>query len=143
MRYVRTNTLEINFKAMKTLFVSRLLARDYPRRFVEKIAATVSYKDRAQLLKQAQPIPPKCYPPLYKCPPPPQYKLLKQIVLKNFYLLQTRLSAPRFIPLRYPTLGNTLVRTRLSPSDEQLVDIYTSPCKTKHEKSRSVAFTKR
>ena len=45
---------------------------------------------------------------------------------KNFYLLQTRLSAPRFIPLRYPTLGNTLVRTRLSPSDEQLVDIYTS-----------------
>ena len=126
VRYVRTNTLEINFEAMKTLFVSRLLARDYPRRFIEKIAATVSYKDRAQLLKQAQPTPPKCYPPLYKCPPPPQYKLLKQIVLKNFHLLQTRLSAPRFIPLRYPTLGNTLVRTRLSPSDEQLVDIYTS-----------------
>ena len=93
--YVRSNTLETDFEAMKTLFVSRLMARGYPRKFVEKTAATVSYKDKdgAQVLKQSQPSPPKCYPPLYKCPPPPQYKLLKQVIIQNFHL-QTRLSAP-------------------------------------------------
>lgn len=126
VRYVRTNTEDTNFKAMKTLFISRLLTRGYPRKFVEKMAATVSYEDRTLLLKQSQPSPPKCYPPLYKCPPPPQYRLLKQVILQNFHLLQTRLPTPRFIPLKYPTLANILVRTKLSPTDEQLIDIYTT-----------------
>ena len=104
--------------------MSRLRTRGYPRNLVEKIAATVSYKDRAQLLQQSQPPQPRQYPPLYKCPPPPQYKLLKQIVIDNYHLLQNRLPAPRFIPLRYQTLSNQLVKTRLSPTNEQLIDIH-------------------
>ena len=111
---------------MKTLFKARLVTRGYPKDLLERIAATVSYKDRAQLLHQSRPPPPqpRCYPPLYKCPPPPQYKLLKQIVLENYHPLQKVLPAPRFIPLRHTTLSNELVRTRLSPTNEQLIDIY-------------------
>ena len=77
-----------------------------------------------QLLQQSRPPQPKYYPPLYKCPPPPQYKLLKQIVLENYHVLQKVLPAPRFIPLRHTTLSNELVRTRLSPTNEQLIDIH-------------------
>ena len=36
------------------------------------------------------------------------------------------LPAPRFIPLKYRTLRNELVRTKFIPTDEQLIDIYTS-----------------
>lgn len=50
VRYVRTNMSEVNYKIMKSLFTARLLTRGYPRALVEKTAATVSYKDRAQLL---------------------------------------------------------------------------------------------
>ena len=85
----------------------------------------MTYKERAQLLQQSQPERPRSYPPLYKCPPPPQYKLLKMIVLENYHLLQDRLPAPRFIPLKSQTLSNNLVKTRLSPTDDQLLDIYT------------------
>ena len=40
---------------MKTLFRVRLVTRGYPKALVEKTAATVSYKDRAQLLHQSKP----------------------------------------------------------------------------------------
>ena len=73
-------------EAMKSLFIARLLARGYPNALVDKTAATVNYKDRAQLLQQSRPPQPKYYPPLYKCPPPTQYKLLKQVVLENYHL---------------------------------------------------------
>ena len=58
-------------------------------------------------------------------PPPPQYKLLKHIILENYHTLQNVLCAPRFVPLRHSTLGDELVRTKLSPTDDQVVDIYT------------------
>ena len=87
VRYVRTNMSKVDYEAMKSLFTACLLTRGYPKVLVEKTAATVSYKDRAQLLQQSRPPQPKYYPPLYKCPPPPQYKLLKQIVLENYHLL--------------------------------------------------------
>ena len=87
VRYVITNASEVDYEAMKSLFTACLLTRGYPKVLVEKTAATVSYKDRAQLLQQSRPPQPEYYPPLYKCPPPPQYKLLKQIVLENYHLL--------------------------------------------------------
>ena len=36
IRYVRTNTSEVNYEVMKNLFVSRLLSRGYPKALVEK-----------------------------------------------------------------------------------------------------------
>ena len=124
IRYIRTNTSEVNYEAMKNLLTARLVTRGYPKALVEKTAPTVSYQDRAQLLQQSRPPQPKYYPPLYKCPPPPQYKLLKQIVLENYHPLQKVLPAPCFIPLRHTTLSNELVRTQLSPTNEQLIDIH-------------------
>ena len=124
VRYVKTNTLEVNYEAMKSLFRKRLLARGYPKKLIEKASATVLYKNRAQFLMKSQLPPPKYYPPLYKCPPPPQYKLLKHIVLENYHTLQNMLPAPRFIPVKHATLRNKLVRTKLIPTDSQLSDIY-------------------
>ena len=65
-----------------------LVTWGYPKALVERTAATVSYKDEAQLFQQSRPPQPKYYPPLYKCSPPPWYKLLKQIVLENYHPLQ-------------------------------------------------------
>lgn len=125
-RYVRTNTSEVNYEALKNLFKQRLLSRGYPKKFIDTVSASVSYSDRPQLLRQSPTPQPKYYPPIYKCPPPPQFKLLKYIVLKNYHLLQKVLPSPRFIPLKHRTLGNDLLQTKLIPTDDQLIDIYTS-----------------
>ena len=120
VRYVKTNTMEVNYEVMKNLFKKRLLARGYPIKLVERTSAIVLYKNRAQFLTKSQASPPKFYPPLYKCPPPPQYKLLKHIVLENYHTLQNVIPAPRFIPLKHPTLRDKLVSTKLMPTDNQL-----------------------
>ena len=132
VRYVRTNTSETNYEVMKTQFKNRLLARGYPKKLIEKVSATVRYKNRPKFLKKCQPAPPKFYPPIYKCPPPPQFKLLKRIVLENYHELQNILPAPRFIPMKHPTLQNELVRTKIAPTDDQLIDIYTALTTSEH-----------
>ena len=125
-RYARTNTSEDNYEAIKGLFKQRLLSRGYPKRLIDTASASVSYSDRSKLLIKSQTPQPRYYPPLYKCPPPPQFKLLKHIILEHYPPLQNVLPAPRFIALKYNTLGNELVRTKLIPTDDQLIDIYTS-----------------
>ena len=87
IRYVSTNTSEVNYEVMKHLFKKRLLARGYPKKFVEKVSATVSYQDRTEFLTHSQTPHPQYYPPLYKCPPPSQFKLLKHIILDNYHTL--------------------------------------------------------
>ena len=126
VRYVKTNTSEVNYEIMKNLFKKRLLTRGYPIKLVEKTSATVLYKNRTQFLTKSQAPPPKYYPPLYKCLPPPQYKLLKHIILENYHMLQNVLPAPRFIPLKHASLSDKLVRTKLVPSHNQLSDSYTT-----------------
>ena len=93
VRYVRTNTSELNYDIMKNLFKKRLLARGYPKKLVETTSATVLYKNRRQFLTNSKVPQPKYYPPLYKCPLPPQYKLLKHIVLENYRTLQNKCAA--------------------------------------------------
>ena len=124
VRYARTNTSEANYEVMKAQFKQRLLARGYPKKLLEKISATVLYENRDQFLKKHQPVPPRLYPPIYKCPPPPQFKLLKAIILENYHTLQNTLLPPRFIPMKHPTLKNELVRTKMTPTDDQLIDIF-------------------
>ena len=89
--------------------------------FIDKVLHTVNYKNRQRYLLRHQKHQPTCIPPLFKCIPPPQYKLLKQIVLQNY--AQLHFISPRFIALRHPTLQSLLVRAKFNPTVEQLMDI--------------------
>ena len=124
IRYVRTNTLKQDYQAMTNLLKTRLEAREYPARLVEKMIATVHYEARPRILSASKLPPPKFYPPLFKCIPPPQYKLLKLIVLRDYHSLQNTIPAPRFISTKPNTLGKELIRARISPTEDQLLDIY-------------------
>ena len=123
IRYIRTNTREEQFTAMARLFEDRLLARDYPKPLIHKTEAQVSYKNRNRYLQSQCTPPPKFYPPLYKYTPPPQYQTLKEIVLQSYGPLQRIVTAPRFISLRHRTLRHEFVRSKLTTTDEQFVDI--------------------
>ena len=121
IRYVRTNTTLETYCITTHNFKHRLLRRGYPNIFIDKVFATVKYHNRHKYLQKHTPRPITCSPPLFKCLPPPQYKLLKQIILQEYS--QLKFVSPRFISLRHPTLQNTLVRAQLTPTDEQLIDI--------------------
>ena len=123
IRYTRTNTSEDNFLAMKQLFKRRLLARGYPQKLIDSTAATVKFTDRQRHLQTATKPAPRIYPPIFKCLPPPQFHLLKQVILSNFEPLRDLLPSPRFVALRHTTLRNELVRAKMTPSDEQTVEI--------------------
>ena len=124
IRYVRTNTLKENYVAMTKLLKARLLTRSYPTKLVDKTIATVSYEARSQFLYTSAPPPPKFNPPIFKCLLPPQFKVLKLIVLKDYNCLQNIVPAPRFVPLKHATLRNELVRAKLSPTQDQMIDIH-------------------
>ena len=124
IRYVRTNTREEQYIAMTKLFESRLLARAYPKPLIQKTKSRVLYQDRRKyMLSQSKPIP-RVYPPIYKCLPPPQYHVLKAIILQDYNMLGRVLPTPKFISLSYPTLRKELIRAKLIPTDRQFVDIY-------------------
>lgn len=121
-RYVRTNTSYETYTVSIHQFKIRLHKRDYPKAFVQKAINTVKYNKRHQYLIHSQPPPPICSPPLFKTTPPPKYHLLKHLILKDYALL--KFTTPRFISLRHPTLHNILVRAKICPTDEQILDIY-------------------
>ena len=89
--------------------------------FIDRVFETVNYTNRQRYLHRYQKHQPTCVPPLFKCLPPPHYKLLKQFVLQDY--AQLHFISPRFIALRHPTLQSMLVRAKLNPTDEQLIDI--------------------
>ena len=103
------------------MFKRRLLNRGNPGTLIDKVIQTVSYTDRPKYLQPHRKHQPTCLPPLFKCIPPPQYKLLKQIILQNY--AQLKFISPRFIALRPSTLQNQLVRAKLHPTDDQPIDI--------------------
>lgn len=108
---------------MKHLLKARLLNRGYPQELIDSTSKTVSYQSRQQLLQPKHTPKQRCYPPLLKCYPPPQFKMLKDIILQNYNLLSKLLPFPRFIALKYPTLYNQLVTSRVNPTTEQTFDI--------------------
>ena len=85
--------------------------------------AAVHYEARPRMLSASKLPPPKFSPPLFKCIPPPQCKLLK-LVLRDYHSLQNTIPAPRFISTKPNTLGKELIRARISPTEDQLLDIY-------------------
>ena len=88
MRYVRTNTTEEGFHSMSTLFKERLLKRGYPINLVQKTIRTVSYQSRTHLLTLCLKNPPRIKAPIFKCVTPPNFGLLKEIVLKDYQTLR-------------------------------------------------------
>ena len=121
IRYIRTNTTYETYMATVHNFKLRLRKRNYPERLINKTINTVQYNKRQQYLKTFQPLQATCFPPLFKSVPPPQYNLLKKLILQDYTKLH--FTSPRFITLRHPTLQNILVRAKLNPTDEQFMDI--------------------
>ena len=103
------------------MFKQRLLKRGYPETLVNRVIHTVNYSDRQKYIQKHQKHQPTCSPPLLKCIPPPQYQLLKKIILKDY--AQLKFISPQFIALRPHTLQSILVRAKLTPTDEQHIDI--------------------
>ena len=121
IRYVKTSSNEEIYNATVHNFQKRLLKREYPTQVIQKITATVKYKDRERFLRQNKPkklLAPK--PPLYKFTPPPQFKWLKQLALQDYGKL--RFTSPRFVSLKHPTLQNKLVRSQLELTDSKIID---------------------
>ena len=108
-------------KHIPPFYKKRLYKRGYPKPLVEKTIAIQKYHNRQKYLQQNQPRQPAPAPPLYKYLPPPRYSLLKQLILQEYATLH--FMSPRFIALRHPTLGNKLVRSHLTLTDNQLVDV--------------------
>ena len=102
-------------------FKQRLLKRNYPKEFTNKVTPTIQYSHRQKFLQSRQIQQPRTSPPLYKCLPPPQFRLLKQLVLQDYRTLH--FTSPRFIALQHQTLQNTLVRTRQLLTATQFIDV--------------------
>ena len=136
VRYIRTNTTYDTYAATLRDFKKRLLKRNYPKKLIEKVCASVQFNNRSRYLKQ-----PKSHllpPPIYKLVPPPKFLYLKQIVLQNYAKLQ--LQSPRFVTLRHPTLYNHLVRSAIRLTDNQLVEVALSLEETPKQPSQPTAL---
>ena len=120
IRYVRTNTTYETYATTVHNFKKRLRKRKYPNTLINKMTAIVKYNNRQKYLQRRRPRQHIKTPPLHKGIPPPQYRLLKQLVLHDYATLH--FSSPRFIALRHPTLQNELVRAQLKLTDDQLID---------------------
>ena len=116
-RYVRNNSTEQEYQNMITLLTTRLHNRGYPRPFLAKVVNSVSYSIRPQLLAKHQRPPIRVLPPVFKCIPPPDFHLLKQIILSNFKSLNT--PSPRIISLKHQTLAKDLVSAKVTLHSSQ------------------------
>ena len=117
IRYIRTNTTYDTYTAVLHCFKKRLLKRNYPTNLIDKCFASVQYSDRPRYLQCCQPKVQLPNPPLCKLLPPPQYDLLKKMVVPSYFM------SPRFIALKHPTLHNKLVRSHIQLTDDQIIDI--------------------
>ena len=68
--------------------------------------------------------PPRIKAPIFKCVTPPNFSLLKEIVLKDYQTL--RIPNPKFVSLRHPTLSNTLVRAHITQSESYQLELHFS-----------------
>ena len=109
------------FLATVYLFKKRLKKRGYPIGLIEKATRTVKYSNRNLFLKRERKLTTSSSPPIFKTLPPPQFHALKTLVLQDYQKI--KFISPRFIALRHPTISNILVRAKVTPTDEQFLDI--------------------
>ena len=123
MRYARTSTTIENYHTMTDLLEKRLLKREYPRKLIKKTIKSVSFNCRHHLLhsNKKRP-PPKVKPPMFKCLPPPNFSMLKKIILQHYKCLQ--LPSPRFLGLKHRTLSKDLVRAQIVTDEKKKLDIH-------------------
>ena len=131
---MRTNTQENDYNTIIILFKKRLQQRGYPATLVNKYTAIVKFSQRQQLL---QTHPTRALPktPIFSCLPPPHFNQLKVIILDQYIDIQKTVPRPKFIHKRHKTLGQELVKAKITPSDEQLIDISLAlnpPSQTEH-----------
>ena len=123
IRYIRASSSPAYYQATVTLFKQRLARRHYPANLVDKTIHLVKYSNRPIYLKETV-IPSQTRPkPIFKCLPRPQFSYLKTLILQHYQLIEQYAPRPRFISLRYRTLGQELIRSKLSPTDQQFIDI--------------------
>ena len=121
IRFARTNTTEEGYASTVHLFTMRLHKRGFPTAVINKTTCTIKYDRRQHYLKHGQRPQPTSSPPIFKTVPPPQFHRLKQLILEDYNKL--RFITPRIIAMRHPTLSNILVRAKLTPTDDQFLDM--------------------
>ena len=137
-RYVRTNSTLETYTNTLHFFKTRLQKRSYPTDFIEKTTANIKFKNRENFLQAKKPQQYTISPPLYKYLPPSQYTLLKHIVIQD-YTTKLHFTCPRFVALRHPTLQNKLVRSHLTLTDEQWLDVTFSVDSPNHQEHTTTA----
>ncbi len=123
IRYARTNSSPENYHSQIHLFRGRLLKRGYPAALIDRWAARTKFTHRHLYLSPQKSSPQFVTRPILKCLTPPNFTQLKTVILQDMHTIRKHVSKPLFICLSHTTLHNYLVRARLTPTDEQLMDI--------------------
>ena len=126
IRYARSNTEETNYIAQTSLLRDRLLKRNYPLRFINNNINKVNYHNRNLFINRVKKPSLILARPIFKCLPPPNYKHLQQVILTNynFHNISHRIQQPLFVTLRHKTLTNSLVKSKLEPTKEDIINIH-------------------
>ena len=109
-----------------SLFKTRLQQRGYPTRFINKHINKVKYNNRESFLHPTPKAQVTTLKPIFKCLPPPRFFQLKHIILHRYKSIKQFVNHPIFITLKYKTLQNTLVSSKLALTNENIMDIYLS-----------------
>ena len=125
-RYVRTNSSENTYLEQLEKFTSRLVKRSYPHRFINKALRKVHYKNRDRYIEtQCKPLPKPLTRPVFKCVPPPNFQMLKVIILREFssHNISRYTDTPLFVTLRNTTLKDILINRNHTPTDTDVAKI--------------------
>ena len=122
IRYLRTNTDEQNYLTLTQTFRNRLTKRHYPPQFIDNCMTKIKYTQRQRYLQTSQPRP-ITTKPIFKYLPPPQFRKLQTIILHDYNKIQQLMDKPLFINTGHRTLRQELVHAKVTPTDEQFVDI--------------------
>ena len=122
IRYLRTNSLKSTYQATLSLFRQRLLRRGYPDRLISTTISNVPFSHRKHYLTP-KPTRTSMRRPIFKCPPPPRFDILKATILQHYRTIVKHTPHPRFVTMGHKTLQKELVRAKVTLTDEQLVDV--------------------
>ena len=126
IRYIRTNTSKANYLNQTRLLHKRLLKRGYPQKFISKQIEAINYDQRQHYLAPKQRNTKTIKRPIFKCLPPSGFSNLRKIILQDFHTIRKYIHPPLFINLGHKTLAKHLIRAKLTPTNEQLIDIITT-----------------
>ena len=118
IRYIRTNSQQINYESQIALLKQRLQHRNYPLKFINKQIQKVHYHNRENFIKSELKPNNIISKPIFKCPKPPRFSLLKKVVLENYHRIQKFIDTPLFVALKHKTLSCYLVKSKHHATEE-------------------------